>query len=139
MDKDEEEKVLSMPCWYRDPKGILRCTECGQSHDLCVCLNVSEDAHKRLWSPEGRVIRGILQELIEARDKYPEDVHTLAALMREVGTLSDVMIGFDRNREGVTQQDVMKEAIQVAVMAIRVAIEGDNSFAYDSAPLFRES
>ena len=71
-----------------------------------------------------------LQREVEgARTKFPKNQHKLAALQEEAGELAQALI--DHSRGNATPQQVYKEAIQVAAMAVRVAEEGDASFPYE--------
>ena len=78
----------------------------------------------------------IADEVQRARTKLPLNKHNLAALVEEVGELSQALIDHDfaqgthPSRLQTLTHDVYKEAIQVACMAIRVAEEGDSSFPY---------
>ncbi|WP_336801445.1 hypothetical protein [Kaistia sp. MMO-174] len=63
----------------------------------------------------------ILAELVRARAKFPGKNVTLAALMEEVGELATAT--FEEGRERVR-----KEAVQVAVMAMRMVLDGDHTF-----------
>ena len=60
----------------------------------------------------------IFAELERARAKFPGDNVTMLALMEEVGELAKAT--FEESRAAVR-----KEAIQVAVMAMRVVLDGD--------------
>lgn len=60
------------------------------------------------------------QELLLAKKKFPQPNPTMTALTEEVGELAKAMMGEGSDR-------VWKEAVQVAVMALRVAVEGDPS------------
>ena len=60
----------------------------------------------------------IKSELARARAKFPGDNVTMLALMEEVGELAKAT--FEEPRSAVR-----KEAVQVAVMAIRVVLDGD--------------
>ena len=64
------------------------------------------------------VVNEILAELVRARAKFPGDNVTMLALMEEVGELAKAT--FEESRAAVR-----KEAVQVAVMAIRVILDGD--------------
>jgi hypothetical protein len=64
----------------------------------------------------------VIKELARARGKFPSSIHSFAALVEEVGELGKALIS-----EG--DGSVYAEAMQTAVMAIRVAVEGDSSFA----------
>ena len=66
--------------------------------------------------------KAIHEELERARAKFPGNRFLLAALMEEVGELSAAIL----QRQGRERR--IAEAIQVAVVAIRIAEEGDSSF-----------
>jgi hypothetical protein len=116
-------------CTYHDPWNIVRCTECGTTVDLCVCANVTLSAHERLNSSDGIVIRMVRGELDAARASFPNATHMVVALMEEVGELAQAMIDHDRSGSK-TPHEVLREAVQVASMAIRIAVEGDDNFSY---------
>ncbi len=63
----------------------------------------------------------IFAELKRARDKFPGDRVTYTALCEEVGELAKALLDEPRSR-------VREEAIQVAVMAMRVILDGDSSY-----------
>ena len=73
----------------------------------------------------------IMEELRRARTKFPDqsDLVTLPGLSEEVGELNEAVLDFKyiaaEHRKGKTYADVKKEAVQVAVMAIRVALDCD--------------
>ena len=71
----------------------------------------------------------ITDELVAAREAFPENTHKLAALVEEVGELAQAMIQHDR-KLGTSVHEVLREAVQVAAMAVRVAVEGDDNFLY---------
>lgn len=116
-------------CTFLDPQLQERCTECGVTIDLCLCVNINDSAHERLASPDGLVITMIRGELQAARKQFPRTTHMLAALMEEVGELAQAMMEHDVDGSQTTAQ-VLREAVQVATMAIRVATEGDENFVY---------
>lgn len=64
----------------------------------------------------------IAAELNRARAKFPTNEHKFAALVEEVGELSQALL------QGKPDADIRAEAIQVACMAIRVADEGCSTF-----------
>lgn len=72
------------------------------------------------------MVRG---ELDAARKQFPETTHMLAALTKNVGELAQAMMEHDRDSSQTTQE-VLREAVQVATMAIRIAAEGDENFVY---------
>ena len=117
-------------CTYLNKHNVECCTECGNGIDLCQCIEPSQKAERRLTSVDGLIFIMIRDELKAAREKFPETTHMLAALMEEVGELSQAMMEHDRS-QGTTVQEVLREAIQTAAMAIRIAAEGDNNFLYE--------
>ena len=120
---------MSRSCTYTDPYGQECCTECGATVDLCQCVNPEHSAHERHHTPDGVVIKMILGELKAARAQFPGTTHMLAALTEEVGELNQAMIEHDRDGSQTVAQ-VLREAVQTATMAIRVATEGDENFVY---------
>lgn len=72
------------------------------------------------------MIEDILTELMKARAKFPEqDVWvTLSALSEEVGELNQAILQHHfEPAKGKTKHDIYKEAVQVATMAMRVALD----------------
>jgi hypothetical protein len=100
-------------------------------------VEVNDSAHRRLWSDDGKIIRAIRGELQQAREKFPGAQYMLTALNEEVGELNKAMMEHSRG-ENVTTAEVYNEAIQVATMAIRVAVEGDDDFSYEPFVIFGE-
>lgn len=74
------------------------------------------------------VFSDIKSELSSAKKKFPGREHNLAALTEEVGELANAML--EHHRGKLDAQNVWSEAVQVAVMAIRLATEGDSTFKY---------
>lgn len=72
-------------------------------------------------TPEQQLARDILNELVRARAKFPGKNVTFAALVEEVGELATAT--FEESAERVR-----KEAVQVAVMAMRMVLDGDHCF-----------
>ncbi|MEL7299391.1 MAG: hypothetical protein AAFM92_03315 [Pseudomonadota bacterium] len=72
-------------------------------------------------SREEELCAEILEELGRARDKFPGKNVTFAALVEEVGELAKAT--FEEPRA-----NVRKEATQVAVMAMRMVLDGDHTF-----------
>jgi len=62
------------------------------------------------------------KEIGRATDKFPWPNPNLAALMEEVGELSRAFL------ENKPFEEIFKEAVQVAAVAARCAIEGDPQF-----------
>lgn len=116
-------------CIYYDPYSKPCCTECGSDLQLCQCENPDEAAHHRIASPDGIVISMIMGELQASRTQFPDTTHMLAALVEEVGELAQALTEHDR-AQGTSAEEVLREAAQVATMAIRIAAEGDENFLY---------
>lgn len=117
-------------CVYTNPYNTMCCTECGQGIELCQCVNPDQAAHDRLTSPDGLVFIMIRDELRAARNAFPGSTHMLAALIEEVGEVAKAMMEHDRQL-GTSVPEVLRECVQVAGMAIRIAVEGDENFAYE--------
>lgn len=81
------------------------------------CLADEMDVESDLES----LLADIVRELFHARTKFPGLNVTLAALMEEVGELAKAT--FEEPRA-----NVRKEAVQVAVMAMRMVLDGDHTF-----------
>lgn len=81
--------------------------------------------------PDQRVFGDIQNELDRCRQLHPNNADIITALAEEVGELSQALIQQKHEKhKGVTDKDVYKEAIQSAVVAIRIAAEGDSNFPY---------
>ena len=70
-----------------------------------------------------------LEEAMGAANKFPSNRHMHAALVEEVGELAQALLEHSRG-SGVSTGDVYAEAMQVAAMALRIAVEGSEEFAY---------
>ena len=117
-------------CTFSNKHNTECCTECGLGIELCQCVEPDQIAEHRLTSPDGLVSIMIRNEVKNAREKFPKSTHMLAALVEEVGELSQAMVEHDR-MQGTSVQEVLREAVQVAAMAVRVAVEGDDNFLYE--------
>ena len=124
-------------CTYQDHQLRWRCTECGIPLDLCNCVEVNDCAQRRLWSEDGKTFRAIRGELQQARRSFPGTRYMLSALAEEVGELNQAMMEHSRG-ENRTAAEIYNEAIQVAAMAIRIAVEGDSDFDYEPYAIFGE-
>lgn len=67
-------------------------------------------------------IESVHEELNKATRKFPWPNPNLAALMEEVGELAQAFL------QDKPFEEIYKEAVQVATMAARCAIEGDPQF-----------
>ena len=123
-------------CIYRDKRNTPCCTECGSDLTLCQCTAPDLQAQERWTSPDGLVLKMVTDELAAAREAFPGKTHMLTALVEEVGELAQAIMQHDR-KEGTSVHAVLREAVQVACMAIRVAVEGDDNFLY-SFPVVEE-
>jgi len=87
------------------------------NHDAAALAEPAGEAK----APELLLADEILAELVRARTKFPGKNVTFAALVEEVGELATATFEESRNR-------VRKEAVQVAVMAMRMVLDGDHTF-----------
>jgi hypothetical protein len=74
------------------------------------------------------VVERIGYELVLARRNFPDTRHLMVALTEEVGELAQALL--KQTYEGGTREAVEVEAVQVAVMAIRILTEGDSTLSY---------
>jgi len=75
---------------------------------------------------DDQFLDAVITEIKKARAEFPKQDKwvTLAALTEEVGELNQATLQRHFEREkGKTAEDVMKEPVQVAVMAMRVALD----------------
>lgn len=68
----------------------------------------------------GPILKEIDAEYTRATTKFPSSTLSTVALMEEVGELAKAQLDEPLD-------NVRKEAVQVAVMAIRIAVEGDDT------------
>lgn len=69
-------------------------------------------------SDEARFLLRVWHEILRARASFPSPELSAVALMEEVGELAKALLDESKDR-------VYAEAVQVACMAFRVAVEGD--------------
>ena len=98
------------------PEPCRACPECRtdcnlMDHPPRPSVSVAEDA----------LCSEILAELTRARAKFPGKNVTFAALVEEVGELATATFEESADR-------VRKEAVQVAVMAMRMILDGDHCY-----------
>jgi hypothetical protein len=84
-------------------------------------LSPQPEPETRLATREDVLAGEILAELTRARAKFPGKNVTFAALVEEVGELATAVFEESADR-------VRKEAVQVAVMAMRMILDGDHCF-----------
>jgi NTP pyrophosphatase (non-canonical NTP hydrolase) len=76
----------------------------------------------------GKVLGLVVDELERARDKFPHAQNTFAALIEEVGELGKALLEQDASAAADKCEDITAEAVQVATMALRLIMEGDNKY-----------
>lgn len=85
-------------------------------------------------SPDDKFLFDVQDEVARARKKHPSNRHLLAALVEEVGEAAQALIdhdmGFTKGDNYTTPADIYKELVQVACVALRIAIDSDPSFEY---------
>lgn len=77
-----------------------------------------------------QIFEDIKKEYNRALVLFPEFVDQLPALAEETGELCQAMLDQKHGKGIITNEDIYKEAIQVAVMAISIALNGDINFPY---------
>lgn len=124
-------------CTYYDHRRRARCTECNADISLCQCEDPDYLARERLTSRDGQMMVAIRNEIRQARAEFPHNHYMLPVLVEEMGRLAKAIVEHSLGKE-VTTAEVFQEAVQVAVMTIRLATEGDADFSYNPDTLFPE-
>lgn len=105
-----------------DPLGrAKRAAEEHHTAYILACLEPAPQPEMRLATREELLAGEILAELTRARAKFPGKNVTFAALVEEVGELATATFEESADR-------VRKEAVQVAVMAMRMILDGDHCY-----------
>jgi NTP pyrophosphatase (non-canonical NTP hydrolase) len=77
---------------------------------------------------DDQFLKDVKAELLRARTKFPGDNLNMVALMEEVGELAQAALHIREGKHNEWRK-VWDEAVQVAVMALRMATEGDATIA----------
>ncbi len=111
------------PGWLMHAKDLAK----GERRDFALAdcqfadLSPPPEREVRLATREELLAGEILAELSRARAKFPGKNVTFAALIEEVGELATATFEESADR-------VRKEALQVAVMAMRMILDGDHCY-----------
>ena len=84
-------------------------------HLCCLCYGAG------LWKPkekEDKFFDELKCEIERARIKHPGNELLMVALMEEVGELAQALVDESKER-------IYEEALHVATVAVRIAVEGD--------------
>lgn len=73
-------------------------------------------------------LNNVEKEVGRAREKFPEGKRLLGALMEEVGEAAQALLKIEE--DGGDPQNVYDELVQVAAMALRLAVEGEPDYGY---------
>lgn len=68
--------------------------------------------------------RDLIAELLVAADKFPQPNPNIAAMTEEAGEVARAVLHI-RERKSDDWQAVRDECVQLAAMALRIALEGD--------------
>jgi hypothetical protein len=71
---------------------------------------------------EAESVQDLANEMIGARLKFPGNAHMFHALSEQIGELANAYL------EGKSLEEIRKEALQVACVAMRIYEEGDADF-----------
>lgn len=95
-----------------------------QAFDVAViALEMFEEreAMPRYPTLSASTITALEQEIARCRAKFPKNDLMLAALTEEIGELAEAL-------QSDNSDNICKEALQVACVAVRIAEEGDTTF-----------
>lgn len=81
-----------------------------------------------MLNPDEAFVNDQAEELARARAKFPGPNKNFAAMVEEVGDVAKALLDFGLGK--ITWREVQEEAIQVAVMAQRIATEGDPTLVH---------
>jgi hypothetical protein len=118
---------------FDSPSGKGMCAACAEDIGPCegppcvnsrVALTLRQQAH--FGGRDYLFLDHVSGEVARAREKFPSSNLVLAALTEELGELAQAMLKVRAGKE--PPERVWEEAVQVAAMALRVAVEGDPSF-----------
>ena len=113
--------------WHPEPGWLLHAfdTDKGAFRDFaladCQFADLTPAPQPSETVTEDALCSEILAELTRARAKFPGKNVTFAALVEEVGELATATFEESADR-------VRKEAVQVAVMAMRMILDGDHCY-----------
>jgi len=106
--------------------------------------------HLRMPTIVARFFNDVADEVARARAKFPDNKHMMGAFHEEVGEVAKAMLERDYQSAGEhlypdlesphnlsLDEEVYKECVQAAAMALRVATEGDPDYLYHN-PYYRE-
>lgn len=79
--------------------------------------------------PETSYLRAVTQEYDRAMQLFPGSAHNMNVLTEEVGELAQALLQLQYEpKKGKSNSDVLKEAVQVGAVAMKIAIHGDSTF-----------
>jgi hypothetical protein len=78
--------------------------------------------------PRDKFLADVKDEHRRATEKFPANKKLDAALMEEVGELAKALLHIQE--KGANPKDVYAEAVQVATVAMRIAVEGSPEHGY---------
>ncbi len=78
--------------------------------------------------PTDKFLNDVKEEFKRASDKFPKGDKLDAALMEEVGELAQALLHIQE--KGASPANVYKEAVQVATVAMRIAVQGAPEHGY---------
>ena len=82
-------------------------------------------------------LEDVLMEIVRVVAIHPMNLHRLAVFHEESGELAKALLDNYEDPSVYTSTAVYCEAIQAAAMAVRLAVEGDDSFAYSPLDVVR--
>ncbi len=107
-----------------------------KNSEICILLNPPDfaNAAKRKDNDfKGRAnefLNNVRNEMERIQEKWPSNENNLAALTEEVGELAKAMLEREYEpKKGIHRGEIYREAVQVAAVALKIALFGDDCFS----------
>lgn len=116
--------IPTRPCVYFDRRNAERCTECGNTIALCLCMEVNDQAFERTTSEVGLFLR----EVWLARKTAPAN-STLEELFAQIGLAAAQLV---KNRDSGTppDADIRRTFIRAGVLLVTLGALGTPEYTY---------
>lgn len=116
------------PCTYLDPRGRERCTECGVTIDLCLCVNPSDKANFRHVSAIGQFTRAVYEEA----SANTVGRNLFEHLVEQVGQIGAALVS-NLDTNSPNDNEIRQLMVKAGRTLTLLAAEGTPEYPYPSA------